>query len=336
MTPNKTSETKKDISHYPPGYRFEKTHLTGIKYLSEFDIRAILDHAAKLENMDAQEFADHNPLKGRTQINLFFENSTRTQASFELAGQRLGANILNMSVSTSSVSKGETLIDTAVTLNAMHPDILVVRHFSSGAADLLSQKVNCAVINAGDGTHEHPSQALLDAYTIRKKLGYIARSAIVICGDILHSRVARSNLILLNALGAQIRIVAPPTLIPAGLDKMGCTVHHHIRDALDGANIIMMLRLQKERMQGSYIPSAKEYYRRYGLSTEILEKYAPNAYVMHPGPVNRGIEIQSRLVDDPERSLIRDQVENGVTVRTAIIDMICAARRHSVSDEAHI
>ena len=258
---------------------------------------------------------------------MFFENSTRTQSSFELAGKRLGADILNMSVATSSVKKGETLIDTAATLNAMTPDILVVRHPSSGASDLLAQKVNCAVLNAGDGTHEHPTQALLDAYTIRKKLGYISRSTVVICGDILHSRVARSNILLLNALGVRVKVVAPPTLLPKGIEQMGCEVFHTMKDAIKDANIIMMLRLQKERMQGSFIPSTKEYYNRYGLTYDLLKQYAPDAYVMHPGPVNRGIEIQSSLTDDPNISLIKDQVQNGVIVRTAILDMIHASRQ---------
>ena len=311
-----------DITHYPPDYIFKQKHLTGIKHLNEFDIRKILDKAFIIDSLTDTEKQNYKPLSGRTQINLFFENSTRTQASFELAGKRLGADVLNMSVVTSSVKKGETLIDTAVTLNAMQPDILVVRHPSAGTADLLSQKLGCSVINAGDGTHEHPTQALLDAYTIKQKLGYLSRITIAICGDILHSRVARSNILLLNALGARVRLVAPPTLLPAYMQNFGAEIFHTMAEGIKGCDIIMMLRLQNERMQGGFIPSVKEYYSYYGLTYKLLEQYAPNAYVMHPGPVNRGIEIESDLVDDPVKSLIRNQVQNGVVIRMAILDML--------------
>lgn len=317
--------THTDITHYPPNYSFSQKHLTGIKHLSEFDIRSVLDRALAIDTLSETEKQNYKPLAGRTQINLFFENSTRTQSSFELAGKRLGADVLNMSVVTSSVKKGETLIDTAVTLNAMQPDILVVRHPSSGTADLLSQKLGCSVINAGDGTHEHPTQALLDAYTIKQKLGYLSRITIAICGDILHSRVARSNILLLNALGARVRLVAPPTLLPAYMQSFGAEIFHTMAEGIKGCDIIMMLRLQNERMQGGFIPSVKEYYAYYGLTYKLLEQYAPDAYVMHPGPVNRGIEIESALVDDPVKSLIRNQVQNGVVIRMAVLDMVCGS-----------
>lgn len=318
---------KADVTHYPEGYKFEKQHLTSIKELNEFDIRSILDHATYLDSLSEEDSQNYKPLLGRTHINLFFENSTRTQSSFELAARRLGADVLNMSVATSSVKKGETLIDTAVTLNSMKASSLVVRHSASGAAHLLAQKVNCAVINAGDGTHEHPTQALLDAYTIRQKLGYISRSTVVICGDILHSRVARSNIFLLGALGVRVKLVAPPTLMPAGIEKMGVEIFHDFDRALEGTDIIMMLRVQNERMNGCFIPSIKDYYASYGLTRERLKKYAPQAFVMHPGPVNRGVEIESSLVDDLDYSLICNQVENGVLIRSAVLDMLYKSRK---------
>jgi aspartate carbamoyltransferase catalytic subunit len=320
---------KQDCITYPPDYQFNKTNLTSIKDLTEFDIRAILDRALDIENMSDDAVKSYKPMAGHTQINLFFENSTRTQSSFELAGRKLGADILNMSVSTSSVKKGETLLDTAATLNSMKPDVLVVRHGASGAVDLLSQKVGCSVINAGDGTHEHPTQALLDAYTIRQKLGYISRARVVICGDILHSRVARSNILLLNALGVRVKLVAPPALMPKGIEQMGVEISHNLRESVVGADIIMMLRLQNERMQSHFIP-VKEYYLRYGLTLDMMNEYAPNAFVMHPGPVNRGIEIESRLVDNPKYSLIQNQVQNGVTIRTAVLDMLYHARQRQI------
>ena len=260
-------------------------------------------------------------LRGRTQINLFFEASTRTQSSFELAGKRLGADVMNMSVATSSVKKGETLIDTAVTLNAMRPDIIIVRHHQSGAVDLLARKVDCSVVNAGDGSHEHPTQALLDALTIRRHKKRIEGLVVAICGDVLHSRVARSNMILLSALGARVRVIAPSTLLPAGIDQMGVEVYRDMRKGLAGADIVMMLRLQLERMNGAFVPSLREYARFYGLDNDKLALASPDALVMHPGPMNRGVEIDSSVADGP-RSLIVEQVEMGVAVRMAVLEAL--------------
>lgn len=262
-------------------------------------------------------------LKGRTQINLFFEASTRTQASFELAGKRLGADVMNMSVARSSVSKGETLIDTAMTLNAMRPDILVVRHHAAGAVALLARKVGCAVVNAGDGAHEHPTQALLDALTIRRRKGRIAGLRVAICGDVLHSRVARSNILLLTALGAEVRVVAPSTLLPSGIELMGVDVFRSMQDGLEGADVVMMLRLQRERMEGTFVPSIREYFHHFGLDAAKLSRAKPDALVMHPGPMNRGVEIASEIADGPQ-SVIEEQVEMGVAVRMAVIETLLA------------
>ncbi len=261
-------------------------------------------------------------LRGRTVINLFFENSTRTRTSFELAGKRLGADVINMQVSTSSVSKGETLIDTAVTLNAMHLDALVVRHPDSGAVSLLAEKVNCAVINGGDGSHEHPTQALLDALTIRRRKGRLSGLRVAICGDVLHSRVARSNIHLLNIMGAHVRVVAPKTLIPSGIERLGVEVFHDMRAGLKDCDIVMMLRVQTERMQGNFIPSIREFFHFFGLDYAKLEMAKPDALIMHPGPMNRGVEIDSDVADDVERSVIREQVEMGVAVRMAVLEVL--------------
>jgi aspartate carbamoyltransferase catalytic subunit len=284
----------------------------------------------------AEAFADHNrapsprPLDlmaGRTVVNLFFESSTRTSSSFEIAAKRLGADVVTMPVSASSVTKGETLIDTAVTLNAMAPEILVVRHGASGAAALLSQKVGCAVVNAGDGRHEHPTQALLDALTLRRALGEIGGLTVAICGDVTHSRVARSNVTLLSMLGARVRLVGPPTLVPGDADRWGCEVFHHMREGLAGADVVMMLRLQLERMAGALIPSTREYFRFWGLDREKLAWARPGAKVMHPGPMNRGVEIDSDVADDRSVSLIQDQVEMGVAARMAVMAAL-TERRH--------
>ena len=261
-------------------------------------------------------------LHGRTQINLFFESSTRTRTSFELAGKRLGADVINMSAETSSIRKGETLIDSAMTLNAMHPDVLVVRHPHSGAVNLLAQKVDCAVINAGDGSHEHPTQALLDALTIRRRRGRLHGLIVAICGDILHSRVARSNIQLLITMGARVRVVAPPTLGSPLFKRMGVDVHHDMESGLDGVDIVMMLRLQTERMQGSYVPSIREYFHFYGLDYQKLAAAKPDALIMHPGPMNRGVEIDTDVADDIDRSVIREQVDMGVAVRMACLDIL--------------
>jgi aspartate carbamoyltransferase catalytic subunit len=296
-------------------------HLLGIEGLQENDIVALLDEAEDHIAFNRQIEKKSSALRGRTQINLFFEPSTRTQSSFELAGKRLGADVMNMSVASSSVKKGETLIDTAITLNAMRPDVIVIRHHQAGAVQLLARKVDCAVVNAGDGAHEHPTQALLDALTIRRSRGRIAGLIITICGDILHSRVARSNILLLGTMGARVRVVAPSTLLPAGIERFGVEVHREIRSGLKDADIVMMLRLQRERMEGAFIPSTKEYFRFFGLDEEKLSHAKPDALVMHPGPMNRGVEIDTAVADGAQ-SLIREQVETGVAVRMAVLEAL--------------
>jgi aspartate carbamoyltransferase catalytic subunit len=300
---------------------FPYRHLLGIAGLSRPDIEILLDMAEAAAPLSRQVNKKRDTLRGRTQINLFFEASTRTQASFELAGKRLGADVMNMSVATSSVKKGETLIDTAVTLNAMRPDIIIVRHHQSGAVDLLARKVDCSVVNAGDGSHEHPTQALLDALTIRRRKGRIEGLTVAICGDVLHSRVARSNMILLSALGARVRVIAPSTLLPSGIERMGVEVFRDMRAGLKDCDIVMMLRLQIERMNGAFVPSLREYSRFYGLDREKLALAKPDALVMHPGPMNRGVEIESAVADGVQ-SLITEQVEMGVAVRIAVLDAL--------------
>ena len=312
-----TDTQREETPVYP--YR----HLLGIEGLSRFDIEKLLDLADEYVETNRQADKKHAILRGRTLINMFFENSTRTRTSFELAGKRLGGDVINMSVSSSSIKKGETLIDTAMTLNAMHPDVLVVRHGDSGSVHLLAEKVNCSVINAGDGSHEHPTQALLDALAIRRRLGRGLEGLVVaICGDIAHSRVARSNIHLLSIMGARVRAVAPPTLIPEGLERLGVEIHNDMSSGLNDADIIMMLRLQTERMRGSYVPSIREYYELYGLNADKLKMAKPDALIMHPGPMNRGVEIDSELADDIDRSLIREQVEMGVAVRMACLQAL--------------
>lgn len=304
-------------------HRFTHRHLLGIEGLSRFDILALLDKADEAVALNRQIAKKRDVLSGRTQINLFFENSTRTQASFEIAGKRLGADVMNMSVGSSSIKKGETLLDTAATLNAMRPDIIVVRHHAAGAVHLLARKVDCSVVNAGDGAHEHPTQALLDALTIRRNKGRIEGMIVAICGDVLHSRVARSNLILLQALGARLRVIGPSTLLPSGIERMGAEVYTSMREGLKDADIIMMLRLQRERMNGSFVPSVKEYFHFYGLDQEKLSWAKPDALVMHPGPMNRGVEIDSEVADGAQ-SLIREQVEMGVAVRMAVLEALAS------------
>ncbi|GLK71767.1 aspartate carbamoyltransferase catalytic subunit [Ancylobacter dichloromethanicus] len=302
-------------------FTLRRRHLLGIEGLSPDEIVGLLDLAEEFVLLNRQVEKKRATLRGRTQINLFFEASTRTQSSFEIAGKRLGADVMNMSVSTSSVKKGETLVDTAATLNAMHPDVLIVRHSASGAVELLARKVDCAVVNAGDGAHEHPTQALLDALTIRRNKGRIQGLTVAICGDITHSRVARSNILLLQALGAQVRVVAPPTLLPKGIERFGVAVHGDMRSGLADVDIVMMLRLQRERMNGSYVPSVKEYFHFWGLDEAKLRYARPDALVMHPGPMNRGVEIDSAVADGAQ-SLIREQVEMGVAVRMAVLDAL--------------
>lgn len=311
---------------------FAHRHLLGIEQLHPTDITTILDLADKYVTLNRGRKKQSDVLSGLTQINMFFENSTRTQASFELAGKRLGADVMNMAMQASSIKKGETLIDTAMTLNAMHPDLLIVRHPQSGAVDLLAQKVNCAVLNAGDGRHEHPTQALLDALTIRRSKGRLHRLSIAICGDITHSRVARSNILLLGKMENRIRLIAPPTLMPAGIEQFGVEVFEDMHEGLKGVDVVMMLRLQLERMDGGFIPSPREYFHRYGLDANKLAQAKPDAIIMHPGPMNRGVEIDGTLADDINRSVIQDQVEMGVAVRMAVMELLAANHRRATGD----
>jgi aspartate carbamoyltransferase catalytic subunit len=301
---------------------YPQKHLLAIEGLEPPAINHLLDLADSYVLLNRSGKTQRDLLRGRTLINLFFEDSTRTRTSFELAGKRLGADVINMSVSTSSVNKGETLLDTATTLNAMQCDLLVVRHDQSGAPHLLAQKVDAAVINAGDGTHEHPTQALLDALTIKRRKGRIAGLTVAICGDIAHSRVARSNIHLLTTMGCEVRVVGPPTLIPVEVSDLGVTVFHDMAQGLAGADVVMMLRLQRERMNKGQVPSAREYFRFYGLDREKLAYARPDSLIMHPGPMNRGVEIDSAVADDPDRSVIREQVEMGVAVRMAVLDTL--------------
>ena len=301
---------------------FTQKHLLGIEGLAQSAILEILDKAEKYADLNLKTHKRVDVLAGLTQINMFFENSTRTQASFELAGKRLGADVMNMQVQGSSIKKGETLVDTALTLNAMRPDLLVVRHPHSGAVDLLSQKLNCSVINAGDGQHEHPTQALLDALTIRRAKGRLHRLNIAICGDIAHSRVARSNLLLLGKMENRIRLIGPPTLMPSQISEFGVEVYHDMHAGLRDVDVVMMLRLQRERMDGGFIPSEREYFQRYGLDYKKLSHAKDDAIVMHPGPMNRGVEIDGDIADDVTRSVIQEQVEMGVAVRMAIMELL--------------
>jgi aspartate carbamoyltransferase catalytic subunit len=308
---------------------FPHRHLLGIRDLSARDISTVLDLADGYVESNRAPAKKLDLLRGRTIMNLFFENSTRTRTSFELAGKRLGADIVNMSVATSSIKKGETLIDTALTLNAMGADAMVVRHSDAGAVHLLAQKVDGAVLNAGDGSNEHPTQALLDALTIRRRRGPLAGMIVAICGDVLHSRVARSNIYLLTTMGALVRVVAPPTLLPAEVGRLGVEVYHDMRRGLAGADIVMMLRLQLERMQGSFVPSVREYFHFYGLDRAKLALAKPDALVMHPGPMNRGVEIDSLVADDIQRSAILDQVALGVAVRMACLQLLLPGGHNS-------
>ncbi|MEE8296960.1 MAG: aspartate carbamoyltransferase catalytic subunit [Hyphomicrobium sp.] len=310
-----TAAAKVETIHFP------HRHLLTCEGLSASEINFLLSLADKAADANRQSGKKRDVLRGRTLINLFFEASTRTQASFELAGKRLCADVLNMNVSTSSVQKGETLLDTAMTLNAMRPDIIVVRHHSAGAVELLSQKVDCSVVNAGDGAHQHPTQALLDALTIRRAKGRLSGLLVAICGDILHSRVARSNINVLNTLGVRVRIIAPSTLLPAASERLGAEVFTDMWKGVEGADVIMMLRLQRERMLGSYVPSTREYFHFFGLDDEKLARAKPDALIMHPGPMNRGVEIASTVADH-SRSVIHDQVEMGVAVRMAVLEAL--------------
>ena len=301
---------------------FLHRHLLGIADLSANDITFLLDVADSYVELNRKADKKQTRLKGQTLINLFFENSTRTRTSFELAGKRLGADVINMAVATSSIKKGETMVDTAMTLNAMRPDVLVVRHPDSGAVKLLSEKVNGAVINAGDGSHEHPTQALLDALTIKKKFKNFSGLKIAICGDILHSRVARSNIEILSTLGSSINVIGPKSLIPKNINALGVNVFHDMKKGLKNCDIVMMLRIQKERIISTYTPNEKEYFKKYGLDYKKLSFAKKKAFVMHPGPMNRGVEIDTTLADDITRSLIQEQVTMGVAIRMACLEIL--------------
>tara|TARA_B100001250_G_scaffold360022_1_gene337276 strand:- start:478 stop:1419 length:942 start_codon:yes stop_codon:yes gene_type:complete len=303
--------------------KISQKHLLGIQDLTISDINYILSEAKQFIKLNRSKNKKLDTLRGKTQINLFFEPSTRTQSSFELAGKRLGADVMSMNIVNSAIKKGETLIDTAMTLNAMHPNLIVVRHQDSGACNLLSQKVNCAVINAGDGRREHPTQALLDALTIIEKKEKVQGLRIAICGDILHSRVARSNIYLLTMLGAEVNIIAPTNLMPKDLEKFGINKFSDMKKGLKDCDIVMMLRLQNERMNSSFLASNREYYEYYGLTPDKLDFAKSDALIMHPGPMNRGIEIDTNLADDINKSVIQEQVELGVAVRMACLKIFC-------------
>ncbi|MBL42170.1 MAG: aspartate carbamoyltransferase catalytic subunit [Rhodospirillaceae bacterium] len=305
---------------------FSQKDILSIEDLSPIDINLILNLSEYYVSLNKSQNKKIPKLKGKTLINLFFESSTRTRTSFELAGKRLGADVINMSIEGSSIKKGETLLDTAMTLNAMHPDLMVVRHNESGAVNLLAKKVNTPIINAGDGCHSHPTQALLDALTIRRNLKKLDGLNVAICGDIMHSRVARSNIQLLNIMGSNVKIVAPSTLIPNSIEKMGVEIFHNMKDGLQNCDIVMMLRLQNERMHGSYVPSTREYYEIFGLSKKNLDKAKPGALIMHPGPMNRGVEIDTEVADNMKQSVIREQVEMGVAIRMACLEILNSKR----------
>lgn len=320
---------------YPAGHlAYPHRDLLGISHLERHEILYLLESAEQWVDLNRSSAKHSDHLAGLTVINAFFENSTRTLLSFEIAGKRLGADVVNMHAAQSSVKKGETLIDTAITLNAMRADAIVIRHGSSGAVDLIASKVDCPVLNAGDGQHEHPTQALLDALALRQALDARGETSedftgmtITICGDILHSRVARSNILCLQAMGASVRLCAPPALMPAGVEAMGAQAFYDFDEALKGCDAVMMLRLQTERMQGQFIPSAREYHHLYGLTKARLERAAPGALVMHPGPMNRGVEIDSDVADQLDRSIITQQVEMGVAIRMACLEILTRKAR---------
>ncbi len=311
------------MSHSPKSQSLAwPRHLISIEGMAAADIQKILDTAEAYVERNRAVDKKHKILGGRTLINLFFENSTRTRTSFELAGKRLSMDVINISASTSSTSKGETLLDTAMTLNAMQCDAIVVRHASAGAVQLIAEKVDAHVINAGDGAHEHPTQALLDALTIRRDKGKIAGLKVAICGDISNSRVARSNIYLLKTMGAEVTLIAPPTLMPTGVAGFGVAHTSNMAEGLKDADVVMMLRIQNERMAGRGIASVRDYFMNYGLSYDKLRHAKPDALVMHPGPMNRGVEIDTDVADDINRSAILDQVEMGVAVRQAVLELL--------------
>lgn len=307
--------------------KFSQPHLLGIRGLKKAEISALLTRAEKYVEGNRRGERKLSLLKGATIINLFYEGSTRTRTSFELAGKRLGADVVNISVEHSSVKKGESLLDTAMTISAMHADFIVIRHNHSGAPHFLAGKIPSSIINAGDGCHEHPTQALLDALTIKRRKGKIAGLKIAICGDIKHSRVARSNALLLTEMGADVHFIAPPTLMPAGVESLGVTPHYSMEKGIKKADIVMMLRIQNERMDSQYISTMREYFACYGLDENKMALAKPDALVLHPGPINRGVEIASQVADCMDRSVILEQVEMGVAVRQAVLESLFEGRK---------
>ncbi len=297
---------------------FTHRSLLDIEGLTKVDVERILDTAEAFLQVSRRPVRKVPTLRGKTVINLFYEASTRTRTSFELAGKRLSADVINMSVSASSVKKGETLQDTCRTLEAMHPDVIVIRHAASGAPSYVASKIRCSVINAGDGMHAHPTQALLDAFTIRRAKGTLDKLVVTIVGDISHSRVARSNAHLLNLFGCEVRVVGPRTLLPAAVDSLGVRVFDRLEEALEGADVVMVLRIQSERLEGALLPSLREYARTFGIGPRTIGLAKPDAIIMHPGPMNRGVEIES-IIADGERSVVLEQVEAGVAVRMALL-----------------
>ncbi len=303
-------------------YDFPHTSLLSVGDLNPLDVSLIFERAAVHFEANRTKDVRERTLEGLAVVNLFFENSTRTLASFEMAAKRLGAEVINFSAGSASISKGESLADTALNLNAMNPDVMVVRHKAAGAATYFAKVTGAAVINGGDGAHEHPTQALLDAFTLTRHWGDIGGKRICIIGDILHSRVARSNISLLNLLNAEVRLCGPATLLPADADRWGVAVYHDLEEAIDGCDAVMALRMQKERMSGGLIPSDREFAALYGLTHARLDVAAPDCLVMHPGPMNRGVEIDGALADDPDRAVIMEQAEAGVAIRMAILELI--------------
>jgi aspartate carbamoyltransferase catalytic subunit len=314
---------------------FAHHSLLDVEGLTRVDVERILDTAEAFLQVSRRPVRKVPTLRGKTVINLFYEASTRTRTSFELAGKRLSADVINMSVSASSVKKGETLQDTCRTLQAMHPDVIVIRHASSGAPGYVASKIRCSVINAGDGMHAHPTQALLDAFTIRRSKGTLDNLVVTIVGDIAHSRVARSNAHLLNLFGCEVRVVGPRTLLPAAVDSLGVRVFDRLEDGLEGADVVMVLRIQSERLEGALLPSLREYARTFGIGPRTIGPAKPDAIIMHPGPMNRGVEIESILADG-ERSVVLQQVEAGVAVRMALLYLLAGeATEAPAAGEVH-
>ena len=310
---------------------YKKIHLVETADLNAKEIKFILDEAKKFINFNKKRVKKSNLLEGRTIFNLFFEDSTRTRTSFEVAAKRLGADLINVAIKDSSINKGETLLDTMTTINSMNPDVLIVRHPEEGISKRISNNVDACVINAGDGSHEHPTQALLDALTIKNRFNNFSKLQIAICGDILHSRVARSNIIILSKLGAKINVIGPKQWLPKNINKLPVDVYTDMKKGLKNCDIVMMLRIQKERIVGKIMPNQKTYFNKYGLDYNKLKYAKKNAFVMHPGPMNRGVEIDSKLADDITRSLIQEQVAMGVAIRMACLDILIKNRDNVVS-----